>query len=137
MQAALPHLQRIIDLAFNQGDLSIVDELMAAEAVTHLERWGMPANRTGLKLFITAFRTAFPDLLCQIEGEIYQGDRLAVRWILRGTHHGPFMGNPPSGKPVEVLGTIFARTLNGLIVEMWILMDQFELLQQLGIVPPP
>jgi len=47
-----------------------------------------------------------------------------------------FLGNPPTGKQVDVLGIIFGRTENGRIIEDWTLTDQLAILQQLGIVPP-
>jgi predicted ester cyclase len=40
------------------------------------------------------------------------------------------------GRPVEVQGIIFARTENGRIVEDWTLVDEMDILQQLGLVPP-
>lgn len=137
MQATLSLVRRIIELAFNQGDLAIVDELLAPESVTHMPAWGIPASRMGLKLFVAALRTAFPDLHCTMEDEIFEAGRLAAHWTMRGKHDGPFLGNQPTGRPVEVQVTIFARIENGRIVEDWILVDQMSLLQQLGIVPPP
>jgi steroid delta-isomerase-like uncharacterized protein len=137
VQATLSLVRRIFELAFNQGDLAIVDELMAHESITHIPAWGMPASRLGLKLFIASLRTAFPDLHCTIEDEILEAGRLAAHWTMRGTHQGSFLGNQPTGRPVEGQGTIFARIENGRIVEHWILVDQMGLLQQLGIVPPP
>ena len=97
----------------------------------------MPASRLGLKQLIAAYRTGFPDLHCTIEDEIYQGDRLAALWAIRGTHNGLFLGNPPTGRLVEVQGIIFARTKKGQIIEDWTLIDQMGILQQLGVVPPP
>jgi steroid delta-isomerase-like uncharacterized protein len=124
-------------MAFNQGNFNILDELVAVDSVTHTENWGMPANRTGLKLFIAAFRAGFPDLNCTIEDEIGEGDRLAAHWTMRGTHQGSFLGNPPTGRPVIVQGILYARIENGQMIENWILIDQMAMLQQLGIIPPP
>lgn len=137
MPATPSHVRQIFELAFNQGDLAVVDALLSPESITHIPAWGMPASRTGLKLFVSSLRTAFPDLQCTVEDEILEAGRLAAHWTLRGTHKGLFLGNPPTGRPVEVLGIIFARTANGRIVEDWILVDQMGILQQLGIVPPP
>jgi len=130
-------IRRIFDQAFNQGDLVIVDELVAVDATTHLAGWGLPANRLGLKQMIANLRSAFPDLLCTVDDEIGEGDKYAAHWTMRGTHQGSLFGNSPTGRPVAVQGFIFARTANGQIVEDWILVDQMGMLQQLGIVPPP
>jgi predicted ester cyclase len=130
-------LRRIIDRAFNQGDLGILDDLVAAGSVTHAGRWGIPANRSGLKLFVVAFRAGFPDLHCTVEDEIREGDRLAAHWIMCGTHYGPYLGNPPTGRRITVQGMLYARIEKGQIVENWLLVDQMGLLQQLGLIPPP
>jgi steroid delta-isomerase-like uncharacterized protein len=136
LQANLSLVQRIFDLAFNQGDLAIVDELLAPESITHIPAWGMPASRMGLKLFIASLRTAFPDLQCAIEDEILVAGRLAAHWTMRGTHMGLFLGNPSTGRRVVAKGTIFAQTADDQIIEVWIQIDQYDVLQQLGIVPP-
>lgn len=127
----------ILDKAFNQGKFDAVEELLAPGSISHTPPWGTPNSRNGLKLLIASFRTAFPDLHCSVEDEIREGDRFAAHWTMRGTHKGWFLGNPPTGRPVEVQGIIFARTENCRIVEDWILVDEMGTLQQLGIVPPP
>ena len=114
----------------------MVDELFSADSVTHTDRWGMPANRTGWKLFIIALRRGFPDLHCTLEHEIGTRDWLAAHWTLRGTHQGVFMGNAPTGRPIEIAGMIFAHVENDRIIEDWTLIDQMGILQQLGLIPP-
>ena len=137
MQAAKSLIHGIFDQAFNQGKLTIVDELVAIEGVTPRVGWGMPISRMGLKQLIATFRIAFPDLHCTIEDEIYEGDKFATYWTMRGTHRGSFLGNRPTGRSIMILGIIFARIENERIAEGWILVDQMGVLQQLGIVPPP
>jgi steroid delta-isomerase-like uncharacterized protein len=137
VQAPLSLVRRIFELAFNHGDLAIVDELLAPDSITHIPAWGMPASRMGLKLFIASLRIAFPDLHCAIEDEITIGDKFSAHWTMHGTHKGLFLGNPPTGRQVEVQGIIFAHFENGRIVKDWLLIDQLGILQQLGLVPPP
>ena len=132
-----PPIHAIFEKAFNQGDYAAIEALMAPGGITHTPVWGMPNNRTGLIHLIAGFRAAFPDLHCTVEDEVIEGNRIAAHWTLRGTHEGPFLGSPPTGRTVEVQGIIFARTADGRIVENWILLDQLGMLQQLGIVPPP
>jgi steroid delta-isomerase-like uncharacterized protein len=130
-------IRRLFENAFNQGRFAIVDELFAPNGITHSVAWGMPNTREGLKQLIAMLRSAFPDLHCIVEDEISDGDKVAAHWTMRGTHTGPFLGNPPTNRPIVVQGMIFARTENGLIAEGWTLLDQMGMLQQLGIIPPP
>ena len=130
-------IRRMVENAFNQGTLAVVDELLAPDGITHIPSWGMPQTREGLKQLIALFRSAFPDLQCTVEDEISVGDRVAAHWMLRGTHTGLFLGNRPASRSIVVQGMIFAHIENGRIAEHWTLLDQMSMLQQLGIVPPP
>ena len=137
MYSAPSILYQILDQAFNQGDLSILDELIAPDAAARIPIWGITTSLQGLKHMIVTLRTAFPDLHCIMEDEIREGEKYAAIWSLQGAHEGKYFGNPPTGREVTVQGFIFARTMDDKIVEDWLLIDQMGLLQQLGIVPPP
>ena len=128
-------IHQIFEGAFNQGHLAVVDEVVTPDHFAHSTFGGVPNGPQGLKLLIAMFRTAFPDLHCTLEDEIREGDKVAAHWTMRGTHNGFLLGNPPTGRPVEVQGIIFARFEESMIVEYWMLIDQFGLLQQLGIIP--
>ena len=129
-------VKQLFEEAFNQGNLAKVDDVLAPDHYAHITIGGAPNGPQGLKLMIAIFRTAFPDLLCTVDDEIVEGDRFAVRWTMRGTHKGPFLGNQPTGGPVEMQGMIFARLENGRMVEDWTLIDQMGILQQIGVIPP-
>lgn len=128
---------RIFGEAFNRGNLAVVDELLSPDHFTHTPFGGAPHGSRGLKWLIAVFRAAFPDLQITVEDEITDGHRFAAHWTMRGTHKGLFLGNLPTGSPVEAQGIIFARTKNGQIIEDWTLIDQLRILQQLGVIPPP
>ncbi len=64
-------------------------------------------------------REAFPDMRVTVEDMIAEGDRVAARVTMRGTHLGEFMGVAPTGKPVEVRAIDMFRIANGKIVEHW------------------
>jgi steroid delta-isomerase-like uncharacterized protein len=126
-----------LDQGFNQGNLAVVEKLVAPDAISHHLGWGVPANRMGLKQLIAMLRTAFPDLHCSVEDEIFQDDKFAAHWKMRGTHKGPFLGNPPTNKPIVVQGIFYGCVQDRQVIENWVLLDQIGMLQQLGLVPPP
>ena len=136
MSADSSPVRQVFYQAFNQGNLTMVDELVSADLATYMSGWGLLASRMGLKQMIANLRAGFPDLYCTVEDEIREGDKLAAHWTMRGTHRGSYLGNPPTGKQVSSLGIIFAHIAEGKIVENWILIDQMGLLQQLGVIPP-
>jgi steroid delta-isomerase-like uncharacterized protein len=75
---------------------------------------------------------AFPDAVYSIEDLIAAGDKVIVRFVLRGSHEGEFMGIPPTGKKVEVGGMAIMRIENGKIVECWEDADMLGWMMQLG-----
>lgn len=125
----------IVDKAFNNGNFTRVEEMLAPTGNSSISALRMVNNHIGLKQLIASYRLAFPDLHCTVGDEIRVGDKLAGHWTMRGTHKGLFMGNPATGKQIKANGMIFARFEAGMIVEYWMLIDQFSLLQQLGIIP--
>src|SRR5215217_2479966 len=132
-------VRRIPDEVFNQGNLSMVDELLAPDYVLHDP--GVPGGQLrGLEAFkeqwVSMLRTAFPDLRIVIEDQVAEGDKVVSRYTGSGTHQGELRGFPPTNNRVEVTGTITSRFAEGKIVEEWNNFDNMGMMQQLGIVPP-
>lgn len=84
---------------------------------------------------IAAFRTAFPDIHWVIEEMVGEGDKVFSRFTWNGTHRGEFFGIPATGKQVMVKGMVVDSVLNGRMIESRILMDQLNLMTQLGVIP--
>jgi predicted ester cyclase len=66
---------------------------------------------------------------------IIDGDLMAFQWEMSGTHNGPYMGRPPSGNPVRIVGMNMERLEKGKIVEHWSYPDKLAALQQIGAIP--
>jgi steroid delta-isomerase-like uncharacterized protein len=129
--------RRLIEEVFNRGNLAVVDELVAADAVDHSGMPGRPEGAEGVKWAARMFRTAFPDLHFTVEDQVAEDDRLVNRFTVRGTHRGEFMGIPPTGRQVTVGGIDLIRVRDGRAVEHWVHMDMLGLMQQLGVIPAP
>lgn len=124
-------LRRVVERGFNAGDVEALDDCYAPDYVDH--QAGMaPPNRDGVKAFIKAARTAFPDLTLTIEESLAVGDKVLSRILARGTHTGPFMGVAPTGKTFSVARFDVFRLANGRFVEHWGVIDRLSLLQQIG-----
>jgi predicted ester cyclase len=72
-----------------------------------------------VKLEVTDFRIGFPDASLAIEQRIGEADLVAFRFVLRGTHSGPFAGLPPTGKVAILTGADLVRIADGKIHELW------------------
>ncbi len=64
-------------------------------------------------------REAFPDMQVTVEDLVAEGNRVAARVTMRGTHQGVFQGLAPTGKRVEVRAMDMFRISDGKIVEHW------------------
>ncbi|MGA0023107.1 MAG: ester cyclase [Burkholderiales bacterium] len=82
-------------------------------------------------------RAAFPDRVDVIEQVIADGDRVGLLFRVTGTHTGNFFGIAPTGKRVDVYEVALLRIVDGQMVEGWFMMDEAELLRQLGAKLPP
>ena len=121
---------------FNAHDLDGYLELYADA----LALYGYPPGvegKEGARNFYGSFMAGFPDGEITVDDLLAEGDRMAVRFTLRGTHEGEILGVPATGRRVEVTGQSFFRFEDARIVERWQALDQLGLMVQLGAVPAP
>lgn len=128
--------KRWLDEVWNEGDLSLIDELIAPEYVLHDPTRPGLRGRAGIKESISMFRRAFPDLHFTIEDQVAEGDKIVTRYIVQGTHLGPVMGIPATGKQGTISGMDIYRITDGQIAEAWSNWDTLGLLQLIGAIPP-
>ena len=129
-------VRRFVQEFWNEGNAAAADELMAVDAEIHMPT-GELVDLDGLKGFAGAFRGSFPDWHSTFEELVAEGDRVAERWTGRGTHRGELQGIAPTGRRVEVPGSVFYRIVDGKIVEFRGQLDMMSLMQQLGAIPLP
>lgn len=125
-------VRRWLDQAINRGNLSVLDEMVAASYVYHgpgQELHGLEA----LKALITGFREAFPDLHCSIDDMVAERNRVATRYTITGTQQGEIMGVKPTGKEVTIPLIVITRFVRGKVVEDWEVFDVAGMLRQLGV----
>jgi steroid delta-isomerase-like uncharacterized protein len=81
--------------------------------------------------------TAFPDLRWTLRDTIAEDDRIMTLSTWTGTHRGPFMGIPATGRTVSVESWTLDRYREGRLAESRIIMDVAGMLMQLGVIPAP
>jgi steroid delta-isomerase-like uncharacterized protein len=125
-------IRRVVNEAFNTGNLAVIDQVSASNLCVHYPQADAPL--CGLEQAKRAFsrsRAAFPDAYFLIEDSIAAADRVVIRWTGRATHTGVFWGMPPTGRLVTWSGVTIHRLVAGKIVEVWIHADALSFLQQL------
>lgn len=126
---------------FNQGDVAYADTAIATEAVDHQEPLGasFPPH---LKKVVTTLRTGFPDLHFEVHQMIAEGDTVACRSTMTGTHRGPLRIGPMASLAVN--GTeinvahmhFFHYDAEGRLTDLWHVWNTLALARQLGAPAP-
>lgn len=128
-------IQRLYDL-INAGDIDGFGRQLADDFVEHEEIPGIPPTKEGVLLYFQAMLAAFPDMRMDVKDLIVSGNKAVARVQVSGTHEGDFMGIPATGNSVSVnLIDITYFGDDGLAREHWGVVDQFSMMQQLGVIP--
>jgi steroid delta-isomerase-like uncharacterized protein len=125
-------VQRLIKEAQEGGNLAVVDELLADDFVDHTPLPGLPPTRDGVRMLFAGLRAAFPDLTVTIDEQIADAEKVATRKTFRGTHHGPFLGVPPTGRSISFEAIDILTVRDDRIREHRVVINQLALMQQLG-----
>ncbi len=111
------------------GKLDLADELFAEDFY-----WPQFDLRgpDGVRSWVTAFRTAFPDISDLVQEQVAEGDVVVTRVECVGTQLGPFRGLPPSGKRATFTAIGIDRFRGEKIFERSAHFDIVDLMRQLG-----
>ena len=121
--------------AIHRGDLDEGEELLAPDFAFHVPGTPGPQNRESFRQLFTGLLSAFPDLTITNEELIAKGDKVAGRWVTRGTHQGELWGIPPTGKQVKITSIDMNHLTGGKIAKRWHEYDALGMMQQLGVIP--
>ena len=129
---------RRLEEALNTGRIDAGLDLFADPLTFN----GQPASRDLIRQLRTILWTAVPDIRWTLEQLIAEGDWVAARWTVRGTHTGDFvhptLGTAPaSGGALQLTYMDYYRIVAGQIAEGWEVRDALAMLQQLGALPAP
>lgn len=97
----------------------------------------VPTQTTGSRAVeevFTQLDQAFPDLHVEVNDLIEEGDKVVTRSTVTGTHQGPHMGAPPTGKSVVYEEIFISRFEHGRVVELWGVVDAVSVMRQLGML---
>jgi steroid delta-isomerase-like uncharacterized protein len=124
-------VRAVFSEVWSKGNVELIGKLFSENFVGHFP--GETINgQEGLAAAVVAHRKAFPDWTEKIEDEIVDGDRVAIRFTSRGTNMGEFLGNPPTGKAVEISEAAIFKLIDGKIEEQWVYPDILDLQRQLS-----
>jgi steroid delta-isomerase-like uncharacterized protein len=123
--------------AVNAKEREVFYDIVHPEFVNHGGAAGDIVGPKALVDSLDPFYAAMPDWHVSEDYVLAEGDKVASRGTITGTHAGPFMGIPASGKAVSWTGTIIYRLDDdGKVIERWQDFDALGMLMQMGVVPP-
>jgi steroid delta-isomerase-like uncharacterized protein len=114
--------------------MAAIDELYATNFVSHGGIGGDIRGVKNVKKSTGEEFSAFPDNHFTIDDMIVEGDKVAVRYTVTGTHKGEYMGAPPTNKKIRMWAIVIDHFAGGKIVEEWGMYDTMGFMQQLGLV---
>jgi uncharacterized protein YbjT (DUF2867 family) len=112
-------VRRVFEEVIPAGDRDGMRALMAPDFLDHDPLPGQPDGAEAGAYVVDAMHGAHPDLRFAIDDLVAEGDRVTIRWTLRGTQTGPLLGRPPSGRPVELKAIVIFRLAAGRLAERW------------------
>ncbi|RYF67329.1 MAG: ester cyclase [Cytophagaceae bacterium] len=120
----------------NSASDSLAHELISPNAIFYVPGRPEPLRGpSGYLSLLGMMRGGFPDIQWLLDDMVTEGDTVAARFTMRGTHQGNFMGIPPTGKPIQVQAMNFYRLADRQFIEEYGQPDMLGLLQQIGAAP--
>ena len=124
--------------AYNAGDAdTILGRIFSPDFVNYTPAPGFPATGEGLVQTMQFFAAGFPDQQAAVEEIVVEGDLVAARVTVTGTHLGTAYGVPATGRTVTYGGLTIVRVAGGKMVENWGFYDQVSILAQIGAMGGP
>ena len=124
------------DIADNTNPAA-TEELLDATYVGYFSGAPGPLDRAGAAQFMGMFHAAFPGVTHTIQDLLAEGDTVAARITVRGTHQHDFLGLPPTGRTFDIGSINVFRLHDGKIVEHHAIFDNLAMMQQIGAIPAP
>jgi ubiquinone/menaquinone biosynthesis C-methylase UbiE/predicted ester cyclase len=115
--------RRALEEVCSGQDLDGISSVYHPDFVDHVNRVTYRGH-DGARRSVALYLELFPDLRFDVDEQVSEGDRVASRWTLRGTHRG---------RKVELRGIVISRFEDGQIIEDWAASDTMELVRQLGL----
>ena len=128
-------IHRWFEEVWNNKREDAIDEMFAEDGIAN----GLTdpdgnaiRGREGFKKLHRAFVSAYPDMKITVEDTVVQGDKIAARCRVTGSHDGHGIGVAPTNQPVEFTGMTIIRVKDGKIAEAWNEFNFMEMYKQVG-----
>jgi ketosteroid isomerase-like protein len=108
----------------SRADFALAPECYAEDFVDHVNRLEF-RGLEGVRRSTALYQALFDDIRIEVVDQVAEGDKVASRWLMRGSNRG---------REVELTGITISRMRDGRIVEDWSATDGTDLLRGLGVL---
>lgn len=129
-------VRRYFGELMSDGKMEVIQQIVHPNFAFRIPTLPEPVRgQDGMTGFVTGLRAGFPDIKFTIERIMADGDKVAARWSITGTHKGTFLGIPASNNKIKDQGVDIFRFDGGRIIEIFVNENDLGLLQQMGAIP--
>jgi steroid delta-isomerase-like uncharacterized protein len=130
-------VHRLYEEVWNRRRLEAVSDLISpSHALNDPHLSGSAVGPEAYRRVLTQFLAAFPDLRFTVDQMISEKEKVVVSWTISGTHKREFRGIPATNRKISFDGVTINLVSKGKIIESYVTIDYFTLMQQLGVIPP-
>jgi ketosteroid isomerase-like protein len=108
----------------SRADFGLAPQCYAEDFVDHVNRLEF-RGLEGVRRSTALYQALFDVLRIEVADQVAEADRVASRWVMRGSNRG---------REVELSGITISRLRDGRIVEDWTATDGVDLLRGLGVM---
>lgn len=120
----------------SEGKLEVIEEILDPSFAFIIPTQPEPiTGYDAFRGFVLYLRNAFPDIKFSVLKQMSEGNKVASRWQIEGTHKGEFLGAPATGNSIKDFGIDIFTIRQGKIVSVHVNENDFGLMQQLGVIP--
>lgn len=127
-------VRKLLMEGFSGGNMEVIDEVISAEF--EFDYPNLPAGIEGLRAIVRKNNECFEGWQFEVHDIFASGQKVALRWSATGIHVKSFLGEPVTGKKVELRGSAIYWLQDEKIVKDWVEPDNLGFMTQLGLVAP-
>lgn len=127
-------VERFSEEIVNKGNFELLPDLVDENVWFESSVGDFAQGLEGVKQVFSEMHSAFSNLACAPSQILVEDNFVAERFVFSGTHTGEFRGIKPTNKFFRMKGMTFFEVSDGRIVAQWGLVDQLEMMRQLGAI---
>ena len=132
MQSHKDIVRRFYEVIWNEGDESIIPEILCEDFAFRGSLGENQRGREGFSTYIDFIRNALGEYHCEILDMACEGDKVYARIYYTGVHQGELFGYAPTFARIRWEGVAVFNFTEGKISGIWALGDINSVVKQLA-----